>query len=79
MASIVQWLEYLPSKQVARVRFPVGAYLPYNEAMAQRQRVGFQTQRFRVQIPVASYILRVISPVVKIRGCQPRDPSSILG
>ena len=25
MASIVQWLEYLPSKQVARVRFPVDA------------------------------------------------------
>ena len=24
-ASIVQWLEYLPSKQVARVRFPVDA------------------------------------------------------
>ena len=26
-ASIVQWLEYLPSKQVARVRFPVDAFL----------------------------------------------------
>ena len=25
-ASIVQWLEYLPSKQVARVRFPVDAW-----------------------------------------------------
>ena len=26
-ASIVQWLEYLPSKQVARVRFPVDALI----------------------------------------------------
>ena len=34
-ASIVQWLEYLPSKQVARVRFPVDALFINPAALAQ--------------------------------------------
>lgn len=59
-ASIVQWLEYLPSKQVARVRFPVDAVIFF---LLQKIFVGKNNKNFCLELSKHFFYLRTQADV----------------